>query len=432
MPQRPSSKRSRSPRCPRPKRPRTPPLRRSHARRTGRAFAPQAKPLLHKLMQTLEQLSPDLRRWLVLNLALVTFAVMQLWKGARSGYGGLTLSAVSRLLPLELKEKMRAKRLWRLLANQHLCAEELTPLLIRLALGPNPRGWIPLVVDQTDIRGIQVIMVGIRVAHRTIPVAFTTFTYDQIPKSQNRIESALLKLVAAHLPAGCKPLFVMDRGYARVSLLRELNVLGIPFLVRGRRKTTVHYQSKRFPLRKLRFSPYRARRYAEVLYQGDVREAVDVVTYSEPDFKEPWFLLVPPGCKDRLPTDEVVALYRDRMHIELTFRDWKTHLGVRGLRLEVDVAPRLGRLLLVTSVAYALTVLLGASSAAPQVRRDHEILRSKPRHGTRHRLGALMIGILLLSVLRYARLLERTLFRVLDALIRGIPAVRIAVCPPAA
>ena len=44
-------------------------------------------------------------------------------------------------------------------------------------------------------------------------------------------------------------------------------------------------------------------------------------------------------------------------HIELTFRDWKAHLGIRGLRLEADIAPRLGRLLIALSTAYVLAVL---------------------------------------------------------------------------
>jgi hypothetical protein len=381
---------------------------------------------MQRLLDTLERLCPGLRRWLVLNLALATFAVMQLWKGARSGHGGLTLSGLARALPLVVTEKVRQKRLWRLLSNKFLKGEEMTPLLVRLALGKNPRGWIPLVVDQTDIRGAQVVMVGVRAAHRTLPVAFATFLYAELRKSQNAIESALLKLVAASLPPGCKPLFVMDRGYARVALLKELNGLHIPFLVRGRGKTTVRWDDQKMKLGELRYRKHQATRYAQVLYQDDTQEPVDVVTYFEPCFQEPWYLLVPPGSEAKFPTPEVVALYRDRMQIELTFRDWKTHLGVRGLRLEVDVAARMGRVLLVMSLAYILTVLLGASPAARRVRRDHEIPRTQPRHGTRLRLSALTVGILLLSLGEYVRLAARTLAGILGALVRGTPASRLA------
>lgn len=171
-------------------------------------------------------------------------------------------------------------------------------------------------------------------------------------------------------------------------------------------------------------------RYTQVAYQNTKRELVDLIIFHDPTFKEPWYLLVPPDSATRLPTDLVVALYRQRMHIELTFRDWKTHLGIRGLRLEVDIAPRLERLLLALTVAYTLAVLLGAGLAARRVRQDCEVLRTTPRHGTRRRLSALTVGILLLSLTRFAALAARALTRLLVALARGMPAAQLAVCPP--
>ena len=112
-------------------------------------------------------------------------------------------------------------------------------------------------------------------------------------------------------------------------------------------------------------------------------------------------------------------------HIELTFRDWKTHLGVRGWRLEVDPALRLGRLLLALSSAYILAVRLGSGPLATTVRTYCEVLRSRPRHGTRHRLSALSIGILALSLARFTDLVHRELGRILTALQRGQPATEI-------
>ncbi|MEW5982007.1 MAG: hypothetical protein AB1806_06515 [Acidobacteriota bacterium] len=111
--------------------------------------------------------------------------------------------------------------------------------------------------------------------------------------------------------------------------------------------------------------------------------------------------------------------------MELTFRDWKTHLGVRGLRLEVDVAPRLGRLLLALSLAYLLTVLLGAGRLGTRVRAHTEVLRATPRHGTRRRLSALSIGILALSLGPFVDLANHELHRLLAAFARGAPAAAI-------
>jgi hypothetical protein len=399
-------------------------------RRRGRAFSPELAPTLRRVWRLLQCSAPGLRRWLALNLALLTVAMLQLWRGARSGHGYLTLAALSRAVPLAEGEKTRSKRLARLLRNKYLVASALTPLLVRLALGPHPRGWVPIVLDQSTLRGTPTLLAGVRVAGRILPVAFACFEYATLHKSQNALEFALLLLVTASLPPRCTPLFVLDRGYARVALLAQLRQAGIPYLVRGRRNTMVRLGTERLVLGRVPHRQGVAVRYPHVLYQSTKREPVDLIIFHDPTFKEPWYLLVPPGSHRQLPTDRVVALYRQRMHIELTFRDWKTHLGIRGLCLAVDIAPRLERLLLALTVAYTLAVLLGAGPAARAVRQDCEVLRTTPRHGTRRRLSALTVGILLLSLTRFAALAVRALWRLLAALARGTPALTLAVCPP--
>ncbi len=397
-------------------------------RRRGWAFTVEQVGLIEQVMGAVGQLAPDLRKWLALNIPIVIVAVLQLWGGGRSGNGWLTLCALARALPLDESEKAREKRLYRLMANKHLDGTEMTPLLVRLALGIKPPPWIPIIVDQTTIRDVEVILAGVRLAGRTLPVAFASFRYEQLRKSQNAVESALLKLIAASLPASSKPIYVLDRGYARVGLLKQLRDLRIPYLVRGRRKTMVRGAGMR-PMGLGRL-PHRARhpqRYVNALYHGTVKEPVDVVVYHDPEFKEPWFLLVPPNSEDLLPTQQVVDLYRERMFVELTFRDWKTHLGVRGLRLETeDRAERLNRLLLAVTAAYIVAVLLGACPAGLRVRTDCEVLRSKPRHGTRRRLSALTVGILMMSLDRFASLAHKTLAAILAALRKGTGALAIA------
>jgi hypothetical protein len=382
--------------------------------------------LIERVLALITTTAPDLGRWLTLGLALLTVAVLQLWRGARSGHGWLTLSALSRTLPLDQAEKARAKRLYRFLRNPALDGTIMTPLLVRLAVGAEPHGWIPIVVDQTTIRGTPVLMAGVRLAQRVLPVAFACYTYETLHKSQNILEQSLLLLIASCLPLGCKPLFIMDRGYARASLLRALRQMNIPFIVRGRTQTIVRIDGDRRSLGRLPRRAGRPQRYLNASYQDAVQEPVDIVVFHEPAFQEPWFLLVPAGSDAQLPTAEVVALYRERMHIELTFRDWKTHLGVRGLRLEVDVAPRLGRLLLALTLAYILAVLLGTGPLGARVRAHTEVLRSSPRHGTRRRLSALSIGILALSLCRFRPSAEQALQQVLAAFARGAPATEIA------
>src|SRR5881396_214008 len=170
------SRKPHSQKRPRPKRPR----RDQRSRRAGRAFEPEQAPLIQRVLDLLTAVAPELGRWLSLGLALLTVAMLQLWRGARSGNGGLTLCALSRTLPLDENEKTRSKRLYRLLRNASLNGTEMTPLLVRLALGAYPSGWIPIIVDQTDVQGTQVIMAGIRVAQRILPVAFACYQYDKI------------------------------------------------------------------------------------------------------------------------------------------------------------------------------------------------------------------------------------------------------------
>jgi hypothetical protein len=105
--------------------------------------------------------------------------------------------------------------------------------------------------------------------------------------------------------------------------------------------------------------------------------------------------VVPPGSAGRLPTAEVVALYRRRMHIEQGFRDFKTPLGVRGLQLQVRMSERVGRLLMAFTLAYALVVSLGLTRVAEQARARLEDRRSAGRHGTTKILSARTVAALL-------------------------------------
>jgi hypothetical protein len=108
---------------------------------------------------------------------------------------------------------------------------------------------------------------------------------------------------------------------------------------------------------------------------------------------------------------QVVDLYRERMQIEQSFRDFKTHLGLRGLHLKVAVAARMGRLLLTFCLAYILCVLLGDSPLGQQARQMFEIPRHYPRHGTTRTLSALSLAMLMLShahwILRSLHYLEK-------------------------
>jgi hypothetical protein len=150
-------------------------------------------------------------------------------------------------------------------------------------------------------------------------------------------------------------------------------------------------------LGQLHAPPRKALRYKNVLHHSHRKVPVDVIVYYDPIYQEPWCLLVPVAFRKLLETDLIVDLYQERMQIEQSFRDFKTHLGLRGLNLQIDIAPRMGRLLLAFCLAYVLCVLLGKSSLGQQARRGFEIPRRTARHGTRRTLSALSIVMLILS-----------------------------------
>jgi len=130
------------------------------------------------------------------------------------------------------------------------------------------------------------------------------------------------------------------------------------YIIRGRRDVIVEYEEKgrvyRKSLGRLRHRQGVARRYSNVLYQGQRREKVDIIVYRERGFKEPWFLIVPASSEKLLPTDLVISWYRARMMIEVSFRDFKSQLGIKGLTLRVRRAERLNRLLCGLVLVYIL------------------------------------------------------------------------------
>jgi hypothetical protein len=221
-------------------------------------------------------------------------------------------------------------------------------------------------------------------------------------------------------------LFVFDRGYARVELVGELNASRQPYVIRGKAgvivQAVVRGRRQRLSLGRLPHRTGVAVRYRHLLYHGTKQEPVDVIVYRGKGFQDAWFLIVPPDSESWLPTEQVVALYRQRMQIEHCFRDWKSHLGLRGLRLEVQKPERLLRLLMAFTMAYLVTLLLGEDPLAQKLRPYFELQRRTPRHGTRKMLSVLSIALYLLADPRWQQGALERLAQILRRLVehRGV------------
>jgi len=374
----------------------------------------------------IESYFPCLRRTVRKNLSRLTGAFLQLALSVRFGYGGLHLTSVARVLPGGKKFKSSYKWLARFLKCKYFDPSSLAECMLALILGRKPPPWVIVLVDQTTIDGVQVVNAAIPLEGRAVPVAWIDFEYPWktlAPASQNTIERYLLTWLAEAAPPHVRLLLVFDRGYARVELIKDLNRGQQPFLIRAPGKVIVQAmvrgRRQRLSLGRL---PHRTNwpvRYGHVLYHSQKAEPVDVIVYREREFQQPWFLVVPPDSESWLPTTEVVRLYRQRMRIEHCFRDWKSHLGLRGLRLQVQKPERILRLLMGFTLAYLLLLLLGQDPLAEKLRPYFEQPRRRDRHGTPKILSVLSMALYLLSDPRWEQRTQERWIQILSRLVAG-------------
>ena len=382
---------------------------------------------LHASIRSLiESYFSCLRRPVRKNLARLTCAFLHLAWSIRFGYGGLHLTSIARVLPQGKKFKSSYKWLSRFLKCKYFDASSLAECMLALILGQKPPSWVIVLVDQTTVNGVEVVNAAIPFQGRAVPVAWVDFEYPWKtvdPASQNTIERYLLTWLGLAVPRGVRLILIFDRGYARVELIKDLKHGQQPFLIRARRKvivqTKVRGRQRRLSLGRLPHRLGRAIRYRQVLYHSQKAEPVDVIVYRGKGFQEPWFLIVPPDSEAWLPTEEVVRLYRQRMQIEQCFRDWKSHLGLRGLHLQVQKSERLLRVLMGFTLAYLIVLLLGADPFAEKLRPYFEQQRRKPRHGTCKVLSVLSIALQVLSDSRWEQRARKRLIEILARLAQG-------------
>lgn len=351
---------------------------------------------LHSLLETRFQgLSKPIRK----NLVVLTAAFLHVMAAARSSNGRLSLGLLARALPTSGTPHAREKRLCRFLNNSQLDYQKVAGNLGKILLSDR-KGLCPILFDQTKSGSAQALLAAVPYAGRALPLSCYTFEYPftgKEAKSQNQLEHKFLLDTEESLQDIIKPVWIGDRYYSRSLLLEQSQNEGRLYIVRGRGGTIVTCQGRRLKLKQLKHKPKKAIRYKDVLYQSKRQVKVDVIVYHDPNYKETWYLLVPVSSRSFLHANLVVDLYRERMQIEQSFRDFKTHIGMRGLKLQVNISARTGRLLLSFSLAYVLCVLLGESSLGQKARTAFEIPRHTARNGTTRTLSALMLAMLMLS-----------------------------------
>lgn len=349
------------------------------------------------LRKKLDKHFSSLSKPVLKNIVEVTIALVLLLRTPKGWYGKMTLSGIARCMRTKGNAKTRYKRLERFLKNEEFQIDKTTLGLLKLTRGEDFNGFLALLIDQSTIQDVQVISASFSYEGRAIPLAMETFEYGKIESSQNQIEKAFFDRLQKSLEKEFLLLLIMDRGYADVKYISEFNKEGKLYIIRGCRNVKIEYneggKQRRIGLGRLPHKEGHPRRYCNVVYHEKERTEVDIVVYRGKGFKEPWFLIVPPGTEGILPTEEVIEWYRSRMRIEVKFRDFKSYLGVRGLKLEVDKAEKIGRLLICIALVYILLIVMGNSDLGRRLRKDIEVLRRRKRHGTRRTLSVLTVAL---------------------------------------
>jgi hypothetical protein len=268
----------------------------------------------------------------------------------RASLADIGRSMLGKALP-----KHRIKRVWRFVGNERVEVAEAASALMAIA-AKAARGRLFVLVDWVDVGRYKVLVAGVPIRGRSVPVLFAAYAKWALFKSQNAFEEGFLTLLRALLPAGAQAAVVADRGFHRADLAKHLQATGLGYVIRVNGKTcfTTDHHAGRLDGVRLRSGEHVDLGFGAYRKSRPVRQRV--IVHWKKHHDEPWFLATDLDWGWR----HVVAAYALRMQIEQLFRDEKNLRFGWGLRqTALGTAARLERLLLVLAFAYLFLILLG-------------------------------------------------------------------------
>jgi hypothetical protein len=330
----------------------------------------------------------------------------------------LTLTEIGRRFGGGSELRHRIKRADRLLANRHLRrdAKQIYAALARMLLAGVAEPLI--VIDWSDLKEDQ----SLHLLRASVPVGGRSLTlYEEVHPQRNlgnrRVQHRFLQQLKALLPATAEPIIVADAGF-KVPFYREVERLGWRWVGRVRGRDTIKLKHRWRSCKRLfaeatttatalgigewvRSNPLRA---AFVLIRNPkqgrrAKTAAGKRSRSKKsqqaarNAREPWLLVASTRLAD-WPAKRLVRVYRQRMQIELSFRDMKSQHFGEGLECSASSgAGRYTVLVLIASLAAILLWLIGAAAERCGV---HERLR--PGSRKRRAYSRLFLARLLLTL----------------------------------
>lgn len=213
-------------------------------------------------------------------------------------------------------------------------------------------------MDWVDVRQWHCLVLAVRYKGRALPLLWAAYSYDQIYRSQNNYEYALLKLLKTMIPPSTEVVILADRGFGRAEMARTLHKIGFSYIIRIRPEVWIKHEQFSGRLNELPVKKGMSLMFRNVMYRKErpFRQHVAILWPDKSD--QPWFLMT---NLPKLQAQKLSKIYGRRMSIEEYFRDCKSKRNGFALRfcmIKKD-ARRLERLLLICALAYWLLVAVG-------------------------------------------------------------------------
>ena len=232
--------------------------------------------------------------------------------------------------------------------------------------------------------GRQVLMAALIHVGRCLPFLAVAYQVQKVLRSQNQAEHAFFLLLSLFKRADQMITCINDRGFARISLLKQLGQDHLHFITRVCHNTYFASEKYQGLLRDYAIQAGGLVDLGEGMLGKDVRNQTPVrlVVYRGKGHQAAWFI-----ATDRLAltANQVASLYARRMGIEAGFRDTKGSRfgwGLKQIGLRSDV--QLTVLWAAAMVAYALRMGAGASV----VKKDEQAQFNWTKKGPRRSLLA--------------------------------------------
>lgn len=306
--------------------------------------------------------------------------------------GRLGVAAMGRHLATPTSDKHHIKAVDRFLGNEKVDLPDLWSSLIAIACISSRR--LHVLLDWSDLHHDDFEMLDATVSYggRALPIAWSVARKGYYGRSRNLFETNLCRVIKALTPPGVELVIVVDRGFARVSLMRALSKMGVGFIIRVRRDVHLIHGRGVGPLGNRVIARGQIRDLEEALYGEQARFAGRCIITLGERAKSPWYLMTNLRSEQGWSASRVVATYAKRMRVEESFRDRKSmRFGFQLRSVHLTKTVRYERLLAVAAVALLLLINLGAYVEDRGLARGY---RANTETGRTHSLFQLGLGFL--------------------------------------